>query len=70
MRGAIAFLSTKTWHWHLTKEIKGLRSDETLGNMINRGALSLVSQYSDYTHFYWYVGRWRWKEGECEDLDS
>ena len=38
--------------------------------MINHGALSLVSQYSDYTHFYWYVGRRRRKEGECEGLGS
>ena len=37
----IVFLSTKTWHWHLTKQMKGLRSNGTPGNMIDHSTLSL-----------------------------
>ena len=32
----------RLWHWHLTKQMKGFRSNGTPGIMINRGALSLA----------------------------
>ena len=41
MRDAIAFLSAWTWHWRPTKQIQGLRGNETYSNMMNHGALSL-----------------------------
>ena len=66
----MAFLSTKSWHWHLTKQIKGLRSNETPGNMINHSILSLVQQYSDYIHFHWCVRDGGRKKGGWEGLGS
>ena len=39
----MAVLNTKTWHWYLTKQMKGLRSNETPSNMINHDDLSFVS---------------------------
>ena len=38
--------------------------------MIDRNALSLAWQYSDYTRFHWCVGLLGRKEGGCEDLDG
>ena len=51
VRGVIVFPSTYTWHWHPTKQMKGLRTNGTFGNMINYGALSLISSIQNMCMF-------------------
>ena len=39
VRGMIASASHYKWHWHLTKHMKGLRSNGTSSNVLNRDTL-------------------------------
>ena len=50
--------------------MKGLRSNETSGNIINGGTLSLDWQHLDCTRLHWFAGSRTRKEGVCGGLDS
>ena len=61
----MAFLSTYTWHWHPTKQMKGLRTNGTFGNMINCGTLSLISSIQNMCIF---IGVLAVRDGERVDV--
>ena len=56
---------TYTWHRHPTKQMKGLRSNGTFGNMINCDVLSLINIIQNMLMF---IGTLVVRDGNREDV--